>query len=271
MRTTILLLLFSLFLFSNAWSGESLESVIQRLEDADFEIREEASRKLVSDFPAENVKVYLDLAIEMSGKPETATRLKLAAHALFLKKAILQDERYQRLCGDLGFSYSRFYAGYSEQRWGDGPDERDYYPEGSCIGIKVDFTFADTNADKILRRHDVITKINGKKVDEFLDAPLTEYGLVIPGEKYELEVRRCKDIDKVQERGQLLPSDDFEMIKVTLIGEKMDIYYINAEKIQRLKTEAWEAYLAGWVISSAVPDASSEKTDQQQKPPASDQ
>jgi hypothetical protein len=155
------------------------------------------------------------------------------------------DERYLRIIGGTGFESRPCYTGYYYCAEGGYWDTA----QGSkLLGLVVSDTWPCSDADKQLKRHDVITKVNGMPVDFSDDGPLKSQGSFAAGRTYRLTVMRYRDTEKIGARGQLLPLEDpHEIIEVDVVAETKSIDSLlpsEEEKLRELASRAWAGFQA---------------------------
>lgn len=220
----------ALILISNmAFCGEKLNSLLEQLDNEDYDVREMATLRL-STFPAEYARRFIKLSY--TSDAEVRHRLQMIAKEIFYNNVMTKDDRYKRVFGSIGFDYIDF-------AFNEGPADTTVY------GAFVKNVYLQECADGILQECDLICEIDGISVAHFRRQHDVQYGLVIPGQEYVLSIRRYADITAIRERGGPTGDDKYEIKKVKIIAGKKKQDQVNKdawEQLQKLSNEQWEAF-----------------------------
>lgn len=97
MKSLILILI----LIAPSCFAESINDLILKLNNDDFEIREQASEEL-SNYPKDYAFIFKRLAESFQSEPEIAVRLLEASKAVFFKTILEEDIRWKQFAADSG-------------------------------------------------------------------------------------------------------------------------------------------------------------------------
>lgn len=246
------LIVLALFSSSFIYAEIDLEPVLKSLNSPDYEERERAS-KVLEAMPGEWAGRLYRMSRQET-RLEVSARLALAARRVFMEKVLTQDERFLRLFGIMGFGVETQWSEYYiDKDTHDGTDEDPYrwYPtsESVAVGERVKYVWPDDRLDDKLLRWDVIVEVDGKSWEEFFKHPLAEqYGTTKPNREYELTVRRYRNRDEIARRGEIIQTDEYDLVKVKIWSTSKNSFEVDSEAVQKLQEQAWAAFLleSGW-------------------------
>lgn len=174
--------LWLLLLVGSAWGAEPA-SIVDRLGDDDFEIREAASAALAR-YPAEWARTFMLLAAQQDD-PEVSYRLRLAAKAIFINTTVVKSVEWRTLHGCFPFGGDPTNVFQIEELGSDqSPNRRCTYVSTVYLVLWVD----DSVKDKVHSR-DVITS--------FSDGVYGSDIKVAAEDEYTLHIQRYKDPESV--------------------------------------------------------------------------
>lgn len=250
MRITPVWLCLALCCATLCHAEESLDSIVLKLADDDFDIREKTTEQLSKCGP-EYIPLLLKLADGWHNCPEIVWRLQRAAKGIFDRKVLTLDERYQLLHGYTGIVWEVEWCGWERVRQMMYRQQQQQQEEGQGQGqeeipidsVHVTGVFGTAPAGECIMQEDKILEVNGRTIRSLINSPTFKYGLFAPDTKYTLKIARLvcnKDKD-----GAILSYEE-QTLTVEFTSEQKSDDSIDKDEVANLTKELWENYLTNF-------------------------
>jgi hypothetical protein len=237
MKTILIFLLCTASLFAQ----ESLDDLVKKLGNDDFDVRVETTKKLGA-YPSEFAKKFIEIA-SMSDDPEIAHRLRQAARFVFESKIGSQNDEWLLMHGSFcleGHEVSQIKP--PEKKEGEEPPpegSEGYYGYGYntvSVGIYVNWVYEGGSSDGKITRWDIIEEVEGLTLNDILYHQKN----IKVGQEYKFRFRRYKEAGEIlKDDGYVNPEIKYEIMTVTL---KAGYKNANPDEEQKLMDKLWAAW-----------------------------
>lgn len=212
-------------------SSQEIESLVSKLTDEDFYVREIATQNL-STLESSFSKELYHRALKTEDV-EVKWRLRKAAKNIWHNKILPQDERWQRLHGTIKIVSGELV------NWSWNKDKE---PLSEVSGLSVSWVGIGPCADKIIE-NDVIVEINGIPIKDSDSDPMFSWGRFKAGTTYSITVKRFKDnlnINGSAKEGEAEHEILTYQVEAVLETDEEEL---NMQMIETLEKNAWLEYV----------------------------